>query len=100
MPSFPEAEKRVVASLVRRDAFQLSKALAPLLGEQRAIFRAWVHMGQFHCTTFSGTGCTEPYTQSVAADRTWIYLIPARGRCALAHPWGENYEAGNQNNGA
>ena len=38
MASFPEAEKRVVASLVRRDAFQLSKALAPLLGEQRANF--------------------------------------------------------------
>ena len=38
MAAMPEAEKRVVASLVRRDAFQLSKALAPLLGEQRANF--------------------------------------------------------------
>ncbi len=36
MASLPLAEKRVAASLVRRDAFQLSQALAPLLGAQRA----------------------------------------------------------------
>ncbi len=36
MAEMPEPEKRVVSSLVRRDAFQLSKALAPLLGQQRA----------------------------------------------------------------
>lgn len=32
----PEAEKRVASSLVRRNAFQLSQALAPLLGEETA----------------------------------------------------------------
>ena len=31
--ALPEAEKRVASSLVRRNAFQLSQALAPLLGE-------------------------------------------------------------------
>ena len=34
--ALPEAEKRVAVSLVRRNAFQLSKSLAPLLGEQKA----------------------------------------------------------------
>ena len=32
----PNAEKRIAASLVKRNAFQLSKSLAPLLGERRA----------------------------------------------------------------
>ena len=32
----PNAEKRIAASLVKRKAFQLSKSLAPLLGERRA----------------------------------------------------------------
>ena len=32
----PQAEKIVAASLLRRDAFTLSRSLAPLLGEQRA----------------------------------------------------------------
>jgi Mn2+/Fe2+ NRAMP family transporter len=36
MASMPPAEKQIVASLVRRNEFQLSQALAPLLGEQRA----------------------------------------------------------------
>ncbi|MCB9874233.1 MAG: divalent metal cation transporter [Planctomycetaceae bacterium] len=34
--ALPESEKRIASSLVRRNAFQLSKALAPLLGEQNA----------------------------------------------------------------
>lgn len=32
----PEAEKRIASSLVRRNAFELSQALAPLLGERNA----------------------------------------------------------------
>jgi hypothetical protein len=36
MAAMPEAEKRIAASLVKRDAFQLSKALAPLLGAKQA----------------------------------------------------------------
>ena len=32
----PKAEKRIAASLVKRNAFQLSKSLAPLLGERQA----------------------------------------------------------------
>jgi len=32
----PKAEKRIAASLVKRNAFQLSKSLSPLLGERRA----------------------------------------------------------------
>jgi len=32
----PEAEKRIAVSLVRRNAFQLSQSLAPLLGERNA----------------------------------------------------------------
>ena len=36
MAALPEAEKRVASSLVRRNAFQLSQALAPLLGERTA----------------------------------------------------------------
>jgi Mn2+/Fe2+ NRAMP family transporter len=32
----PNAEKRIAASLVKRNAFQLSKSLAPLLGERQA----------------------------------------------------------------
>lgn len=36
MAALPEAEKRIASSLVRRNAFQLSKALAPLLGEHTA----------------------------------------------------------------
>ncbi|MEX0818518.1 MAG: divalent metal cation transporter [Pirellulaceae bacterium] len=36
MAALPEAEKRIASSLVRRNAFQLSKALAPLLGERNA----------------------------------------------------------------
>ena len=34
--ALPEAEKRVVSSLVKRNAFQLSKALSPLLGDKVA----------------------------------------------------------------
>ncbi len=34
--NLPENEKRVAAYLARRDAFQLSQALSPLLGNQRA----------------------------------------------------------------
>lgn len=36
LAALPESEKRIAVSLVRRNAFQLSKALAPLLGEQTA----------------------------------------------------------------
>ncbi len=36
MAALPEAEKRIVSSLVRRTAFDLSKALSPLLGEKTA----------------------------------------------------------------
>lgn len=36
MAAMPEAEKRIAASLVKRNAFQLSKALAPLLGAEQA----------------------------------------------------------------
>ncbi len=36
MTALPEAEKRIASSLVKRNAFGLSKALAPLVGEQRA----------------------------------------------------------------
>lgn len=36
LAALPESEKRIASSLVRRNAFQLSKALAPLLGEQNA----------------------------------------------------------------
>ncbi|MEZ6100599.1 MAG: divalent metal cation transporter [Pirellulaceae bacterium] len=36
MAALPAAEKRIAASLVHRNAFHLSKALEPLLGEQRA----------------------------------------------------------------
>ena len=34
--ALPEAEKQIVSSLVKRNAFQLSESLAPLLGEDRA----------------------------------------------------------------
>jgi len=36
MAALPEAEKRIAASLVRRNAFQLSQSLAPLLGQSTA----------------------------------------------------------------
>lgn len=36
MANLSEEEKRIASSLVRRDAFQLSKSLAPLLGERNA----------------------------------------------------------------
>lgn len=36
--TLPESERLVAASVVKRSAFQLSQALAPLLGEQRASF--------------------------------------------------------------
>ncbi len=36
MASLPAAEKRIASSLVRRNAFQLSQSLAPLLGEETA----------------------------------------------------------------
>lgn len=36
MAALPESEKRIASSLVRRDAFKLSKALAPLLGRDTA----------------------------------------------------------------
>jgi Mn2+/Fe2+ NRAMP family transporter len=36
MASLPIAEKQVALSLVQRDAFQLSRSLSPLLGEDRA----------------------------------------------------------------
>lgn len=36
MAALPEVEKRAAASLVQRSAFELSQALAPLLGEDRA----------------------------------------------------------------
>ena len=38
MASLSEDEKRIASSLVRRDAFTLSSALAPLLGEDTAAF--------------------------------------------------------------
>ncbi|TWU15396.1 divalent metal cation transporter [Allorhodopirellula heiligendammensis] len=34
--ALPEAEKRLAAALVKRDAFELSKTLAPLLGQENA----------------------------------------------------------------
>lgn len=34
--ALPAAEKKIVSSLVKRNAFDLSKSLAPLLGEQKA----------------------------------------------------------------
>ena len=36
MAKLPEAEKRIAVSLVKRNAFQLSQSLAPLLGESNA----------------------------------------------------------------
>jgi len=36
MAALPAAEKKIASSLVRRDAFKLSTALAPLLGAERA----------------------------------------------------------------